>query len=58
MKQELKIRYERRDIYIVKDREEGDILKIFSIERDAEEYALRHGNAIIDQWPVEFEVKK
>ena len=54
----MKKKYERRDIFIVKDREEGDILKIFSYERDAEDYSIRIGNAIIDQWAVEFEVKK
>lgn len=53
------MKYEQRDIFIVKDADSGTIHKIFGIEAEAEAYLKRISDptAVIDQWPVEFEVK-
>lgn len=52
------MKYEVRDVFVVKDATLGTIHKIFGVKAEAEAYLKRidDADAVIDQWPVEFEV--
>ena len=54
------MKYEVRGVFVVKDATLGTIHKIFGIECEAEAYLKRinDDNAVIDQWPVEFEIEE
>lgn len=50
------MKYEQRDVFIVKDQTDHSIVKVFGIESEAENYAAKCDNVVIDVWPTEFEV--
>ena len=54
----MEMKYETRDVFIVKYTDGGCIAKVFGIESEAEDYIQSNEDTpmIIDVWPCEFRV--